>query len=157
MTKDIRNLLQRLWLLIVTDDVTMTTHIVVIQNGVQASCNGAVLKKTIYYWNMSHFAIETETDAVYSAKELIASEVPRKIYQILSKEVVCTFSENHDPPEESVIQAKIVRPLEGLWGAKEVYKVLQSVPTVANFCGKVFKNGEPAIFCKLVQPNEPTL
>ena len=97
---------------------------------------------------MSFFARETETDAVSTSRQLVASEVPNKIHRILSKEVITLFRDSHELPDESLIQERLIRPLEALWGANEVYSVLQSNPTVANFCGKVFKNGEPAIFCK---------
>lgn len=101
---------------------------------------------------MSHLLQgEIETDAaVTSSRELIASDIPRKVHQILAREGVTIFPDTHDPPDETVVQQNLIRPLEALWGANEVYRVLQSNPTVANFCGKVFKNGEPAIFCKLV-------
>lgn len=97
---------------------------------------------------------EIETDTASTSKELIAHDVPRKVHQILAREGVDIFSDTHDPPDESVVQEKLIRPLEALWGASEVYRVLQSNPTIANFCGKVFKNGEPAIFCKLVSTKE---
>ena len=99
---------------------------------------------------MSYYTSEIETDAASSTKGLVASEVSRKVHQILSQEVVDIFPDSHDSPKENVVQTRLISPLESLWGAKEVYKVLQSNPTVANFCGKVFKNGEPAIFCKSV-------
>ncbi len=99
---------------------------------------------------MSHFTSEIETDAGPSTKGLLASEVSRKVHQILSQEVVNIFKDTHDSPDENTVQARLIGPMESLWGAKEIYKALQSNPTVANFCGKVFKNGEPAIFCKSV-------
>ena len=99
---------------------------------------------------MSYFASEAEKDTGMSFGNLVASEVPRKVTQLLAREVVNIFPDTQEYPDDSIVQARLIRPLEATWGASEVFRVLQSNPTVSNFCGKVFKNGEPAIFCKYV-------
>ena len=54
-------------------------------------------------------------------------------------------------PNDDTLLSQLVRPLESYWGATDMYSILQSKPTAAKFCGKVFKNGEPAVFCNCVE------
>lgn len=80
---------------------------------------------------------------------MMASDILSRTQEVLSERVLELFSDSNDhTPCDDVIQAQLMRPLESIWQANEVYKVLQKNPTAANFCGKVFKNGEPAVFCK---------
>lgn len=78
----------------------------------------------------------------------MATEISQRTLKVLADKVLLLFSEPNAVPDDSVLQEQLLRPLEGIWHANEVCKVLQSNPTASNFCGKVFKNGEPAIFCK---------
>lgn len=78
----------------------------------------------------------------------MASEVPQRVNDVLAKAVGELFLDFDQVPDEERLRTKLIRPLEATWSANEIYSVLQESPTASNFCGKVFKNGEPAIFCK---------
>ena len=78
----------------------------------------------------------------------MASEVQRRIHELLSRVVPEVFTHPANIPDENVLDEKLIRPLEVLWRAKEVTALLQESRSSSNYCGKVFKNGEPCIFCK---------
>ena len=78
----------------------------------------------------------------------MASEVQRKIHELLSVVVPETFTNPANIPDETVLDVKLIRPLQTLWRAREVTDLLQESTSGSNYCGKVFKNGEPCIFCK---------
>ena len=100
--------------------------------------------------SLSLLSVSSETDAGTLIEGVMASDVPRKVKELLANVVLDLFTNCKELPSEHKIKARLIRPLEETWRAHEVYKVLQGNPTVSNFCGKVFKNGEPAIFCKYV-------
>lgn len=105
--------------------------------------------------SLSLLSVSSETDGGTLMEGVMASDVPRKVQELLANVVLDLFTNCKELPTEHKIKARLIRPLEETWRAHEVYKVLQGNPTVSNFCGKVFKNGEPAIFCKDCQ-TDPT-
>lgn len=80
--------------------------------------------------------------------DIAVSQVPGRVHEILANVVLELYADPNNLPDDHVLQTKLIRPLEATWRAKEILTVLQSNPTASNFCGKVFKNGEPAVFCK---------
>lgn len=80
--------------------------------------------------------------------DITVSQVPGRVHEILANIVLELYADPNNLPDDNVLQTKLVCPLEATWRAKEILTVLQSNPTASNFCGKVFKNGEPAVFCK---------
>lgn len=78
----------------------------------------------------------------------MASDVSRKTHDILTRIVPDLFAHPSNVPSEADLHAKLFRHLEDLWRAREVNALLQERQVVSNFCGKVFKNGEPCVFCR---------
>lgn len=78
----------------------------------------------------------------------MASDVARKTHEILSQIVPELFADPNKLPDEAAVNARLLRPLEALWRAAEVNALLQERQVFSNFCGKVFKNGEPCVFCR---------
>ena len=78
----------------------------------------------------------------------MVSEVQKRIHELLSLVVPEVFTHPANIPDEKVLDERLIRPLEVLWRAKEVTALLQESRSSSNYCGKVFKNGEPCIFCK---------
>ena len=76
--------------------------------------------------------------------------VSRRTEELLATRGLELFSDPNNFPNDEILLSRLVLPLEACWGANDVYAILQSSPTATNFCGKVFKNGEPAVFCKYV-------
>lgn len=64
------------------------------------------------------------------------------------------FEEPNTPPTEQAVQQQLTTPLQWmLCGGDPVltFAGLEQQKTQSNFCGKVFKSGEPAYFCKWVR------
>lgn len=78
----------------------------------------------------------------------MASDVAKKTHELLSQIVPELFSDPEKLPDEAAVNARLLRRLEVLWRAKEVNSLLQERQVFSNFCGKVFKNGEPCVFCR---------
>ena len=90
------------------------------------------------------FSSSNETD-----KQLfMASEVQRRIHELLSVVVPEIFTHPANIPDETVLEGRLKRPLDTIWRAQVVTALLQESTSSSNYCGKVFKNGEPCIFCK---------
>ena len=61
------------------------------------------------------------------------------------------FEEPNTPPTEQAVQQRLTTPLQWMLCAGDpamTFKGLEQQKTQSNFCGKVFKSGEPAYFCK---------
>lgn len=80
--------------------------------------------------------------------------LPQKLHAFFSNaacKVFSDFSDPYSPPEESAVQQHLVEPLQWLLCGGDPGIVLASLDehkAPSNFCGKVFKSGEPAYFCK---------
>lgn len=81
-------------------------------------------------------------------------QVPAALHSFFS-DVVCTLFGNledlNSPPKDQSIVQELINPLQWmLFGGdpNDVLATFESQGTPSNFCGKVFKSGEPAYFCK---------
>lgn len=69
---------------------------------------------------------------------------------------VCDLFQNCDinsPPKDEVVFQNLINPLQWMLFGGDPAVALSSFEiqnTHSNFCGKVFKSGEPAYFCKYV-------
>ena len=83
-----------------------------------------------------------------------SDQVPAALYNFFS-DAVCTLLRSHgdlnSPPRDQTVIQKLTNPLQWLLFGGDPNDVLasfQSQGSASNFCGKVFKSGEPAYFCK---------
>ena len=80
--------------------------------------------------------------------------LPQKLHAYFSHvacQVFDDFSDLNSSPEEDAVQQQLVEPLQWLLCAGDPAVVLAGLEehkVPSNFCGKVFKSGEPAYFCK---------
>jgi len=87
--------------------------------------------------------------------------LPQKLHAYFSHVACQVFDDFSDPnssPEEDAVQQQLVEPLQWLLCAGDPAVVLAGLEehkVPSNFCGKVFKSGEPAYFCKDCQ-TDPT-
>lgn len=61
------------------------------------------------------------------------------------------FEEPNTPPTEQAVHQQLTTPLQWMLFAGDpaaVFAGLEQQKTQSNYCGKVFKSGEPAYFCK---------
>lgn len=83
-----------------------------------------------------------------------ASSIPRKLHAFFANTVCKVFDEFNDantPPEEQAVQQQLIGPLQWMLCGNDpavIFATLEQHTAPSNFCGKVFKNGEPAYFCK---------
>ena len=84
------------------------------------------------------------------------SKLQARLYKFLAN-VVCDVFWTSDDPEKTVkdhvIQSKLTNPLQWmLFGGDPIVvaATFEGQTSPSSYCGKVFKNGEPAYFCKLV-------
>lgn len=82
------------------------------------------------------------------AERVMASEVQKKIHELFSCVVPKIFIHPANIPDDTVLEVELLHPLETLWKEQEITALLQENTSTSNFCGKVFKNGEPCVFCK---------
>ena len=82
------------------------------------------------------------------------SDLPRRLHAFFA-DTACAvfheFEEPNTPPTEQAVQQQLTTPLQWmLCGGDPVltFAGLEQQKTQSNFCGKVFKSGEPAYFCK---------
>lgn len=78
----------------------------------------------------------------------MASDVRRRTHEILSQVVPVLFADPSKLHDEAILMTRLFRPLESAWRAREISNCLEQHETVSNFCGKVFKSGEPCVFCR---------
>ena len=84
----------------------------------------------------------------YSAVELSAA-----LPQFMS-DAVCDLFQNVDmnsPPKDEMVLKNLINPLQWMLFGQDPVTALTPFETQnahSNFCGKVFKSGEPAYFCK---------
>lgn len=79
------------------------------------------------------------------------TDISKATRRLISQKALELFSNSNDySPNDDTLQERLIGPLESIWRAGEIHGILQSNSTATNFCGKVFKNGEPAVFCKYV-------
>lgn len=82
------------------------------------------------------------------------ASLPQRLHAFFSDAVCEVFNEFKDPntpPEESALQQRLVEPLQWLLCGGDpqvVFAGIEEHSVPSNFCGKVFKSGEPAYFCK---------
>lgn len=82
------------------------------------------------------------------------SRLPTALHSFLSDAVCSVFSNQGDlnsSPKDQVVLKDLTDPLQWmLFGGDPivVFSKFENQGTTSNFCGKVFKNGEPAYFCK---------
>ena len=88
--------------------------------------------------------------------KITAARLPTALYSILSDAACMLFSNQKDlnsPPKDHDVSRNLTDPLQWLLFGDDPVAVLASFENQkmpSNFCGKVFKNGEPAYFCKCV-------
>lgn len=85
---------------------------------------------------------------------------PERLHQKLNvffADMACkVFDEYNDPnsaPKEARVRDELVTPLQWMLCGRDptvAFCSLEEHQTQANFCGKVFRGGEPAYFCKSV-------
>ena len=89
-------------------------------------------------------------------KELAAvtsAQLPTALHNFFS-DAACVLFKNEDlnsPPKEQTVLENLTNPLQWmLFGGNptEVLTMFENQKAPSKFCGKVFKNGEPAYFCK---------
>lgn len=83
-----------------------------------------------------------------------SDQVPAALNNFFS-DAVCTLLRSHEdlnsPPKDQTVVQKLTNPLQWLLLGGDPNDVLASFEnhgSASNFCGKVFKSGEPAYFCK---------
>ena len=91
----------------------------------------------------------------------VAAVPPDKLPQKLSlffADMACkVFDESRAPntaPDEARVRDELVTPLQWMLCGRDpavAFCSLEEHQTQANFCGKVFRGGEPAYFCKWVR------
>ena len=96
----------------------------------------------------------------------VAGVSPERLHQKLNAffaDMACrVFDEYNDPnsaPKEARVRDELVTPLQWMLCGRDptvAFCSLEEHQTQANFCGKVFRSGEPAYFCKSVA-SLPTL
>jgi len=85
-----------------------------------------------------------------------ASKLQTRLYKFLANVVCDVFWTNDDlenAVKDHIIQSKLTNPLQWmLFGGDPVVvaSTFEGQASPSNYCGKVFKNGEPTYFCKLV-------
>ena len=84
-----------------------------------------------------------------------AVKIQSRLHSFLA-DVACDIFGNYgdiNSLKEQIIQKKLTDPLQWmLFGGDPtvVNATFESQPSTLNYCGKVFKSGEPAYFCKYV-------
>ena len=85
---------------------------------------------------------------------LSAVDLPTALPRFMSN-AVCDLFHNCDdlnsPPKDQVVFQYLINPLQWMLFGEDPAVALASFEnqsTNSNFCGKVFKSGEPAYFCK---------
>ena len=82
--------------------------------------------------------------------------LPQKLNAFFADMACKVFDEYHEPnsaPDETRVRDELVTPLQWMLCGGDpavVFCSLEEHQTQSNFCGKVFRGGEPAYFCKLV-------
>lgn len=82
------------------------------------------------------------------------SLLPQKLHAFLASAVCKVYDEfgsPDQPPEDGVVQQRLLGPLRWLLCGEDpevVFAGLDQHKAPSNYCGKVFKSGEPAYFCK---------
>ena len=82
--------------------------------------------------------------------------VPQKLRAFFADMACRVFNEYREPnsaPNEERVRDELVAPLQWMLCGGDpavVFCSLEEHQTQSNFCGKVFRSGEPAYFCKLV-------
>ena len=90
----------------------------------------------------------------FSSSHEAAALTAGRLYALLADTSCRVFdetSEPNGPPDEKEIQERLTGPLQWLLcggDPSRVFAGLEEQKTPSNFCGKVFKSGEPAYFCK---------
>ena len=99
----------------------------------------------------------TAAGEVAPNRELAAVPSPllgRRLHAFFADTACAVFHEHEEPntpPTEQSVQQQLTTPLQWmLCGGDPVvtFAGLEQQKTQSNFCGKVFKSGEPAYFCK---------
>ena len=101
-----------------------------------------------------------EKELIMSDKFMLCSELagvppqgmPAAIRKFLADVVWGVFDGlGENPPSNEVVQDKVTDPLQWLlYGGDPsvATATYDSQPSVSNYCGKVFRSGEPTYFCK---------
>ncbi len=80
--------------------------------------------------------------------------LPAKLHSLLADSAIRVFRERADPnaaPSDGLVAEHLTMPLQWLLCAGDpatIFAGLEQNKTQSGFCGKVFKSGEPAYFCK---------
>lgn len=83
-----------------------------------------------------------------------SKEVPETLHSFIANAACEVFKKQEDvnsSPKDQVVLNDITNPLQWmLFGGdpSEGFDMFNNQSSSSNFCGKVFKNGEPAYFCK---------
>lgn len=94
---------------------------------------------------------------VASNRELASVPTPmlaRKLHAFFADTACAVFREYEEPntpPVEQAVKQRLTAPLQWMLCAGDptlTFAGLDQQKSQSNFCGKVFKSGEPAYFCK---------
>lgn len=83
-----------------------------------------------------------------------AVQLPTALHNFLSSAACELFRNQEDlnsPPKDQIVSQNLTNPLQWmLFGGDPsvALTTFENQGTPSNFCGKVFKSGEPAYFCK---------
>lgn len=82
-----------------------------------------------------------------------SGQVPAALHNFFSDAVCALFRQEdlNSPPKDQTVVQNLTNPLQWmLFGGdpNDVLATFENQGSSSNFCGKVFKSGEPAYFCK---------
>ena len=82
------------------------------------------------------------------------NDLQPRLHTLLADSAICVFRDRSDPnspPKDELVMEHLTVPLQWLLCGGDpatVFAGLEQSKTPSVFCGKVFKSGEPAYFCK---------
>lgn len=100
------------------------------------------------WWNMANSSLCMDLASVSTV------QLPAALHSLFSDNVCKLFRSQEDlnaPPKDQTLLQNLTNPLQWMLCGGDPNAVLATFENhgaPSNFCGKVFKSGEPAYFCK---------
>ncbi len=102
-----------------------------------------------------------ERNKVYRELAAVSPEaLPAKLHSLLADSAIQVFhrgrSDQNSAPSDELVAEHLTLPLQWLLCAGDpatIFAGLEQSKSPSGFCGKVFKSGEPAYFCKYAVRN----